>query len=163
VNCSNTRAASASLPTCTVPRARSQAARRPGGELGAGLWKAYARRATAGKRGGSPKTVAKACWRSSTPGCRRRDSSRAARAAPGLGVVRVLGQDLVHGAQGGLVLAGGVLLEGLVDLDVDRLAAPLEFLAAAARAGGVGFAGHGGLLFVKAPARGHPDLGNRPG
>src|SRR5262249_21202200 len=75
-------------------------------------------------------------------------------AAPGLGVGRVLGQDLVHGPQGGLVLAVGVLLEGLVDLDVDRLAAPLEFLAAAARAGGVGFAGHTGLLFVKAPARG---------
>jgi hypothetical protein len=37
-----------------------------------------------------------------------------------------------------IVLALGVLLKGLVDIHVDGLAAPLEFLAAAARAGLVG-------------------------
>src|SRR5262249_45004622 len=67
-------------------------------------------------------------------------------ASPGLGVAGMLGEDLVHDAQGGLVLALGVLAEGAVDVHVNGLAAPLELLAAAAGAGGVGIEGHARLL-----------------
>ena len=57
--------------------------------------------------------------------------------APGLGVAGVGRDDPLHGAQGRLVLAVGVLGERAVDLGVDVLTAPLEFFAAAARARGV--------------------------
>src|SRR5262249_42956480 len=63
--------------------------------------------------------------------------------APGLGVAAVGADHLVHGPQGRLVLAVGLLVEGPLDAGVDRLTAPLELLAAAARAGGVGVEGHG--------------------
>ena len=65
-------------------------------------------------------------------------------AAPDLRIAGVLRADLLHGPQGGLVLAVGVLLERLVDLDIDGLTAPLELLAAAARAGPVGIERHRG-------------------
>src|SRR5262249_59073917 len=55
-------------------------------------------------------------------------------AAPDLRIAGVLGGHVVHRLQGRLVLTVGVLLERLGDLLVDRLAAPLELLAAAARA-----------------------------
>jgi hypothetical protein len=54
----------------------------------------------------------------------------------------ILGKGLVQRREGGLVLAVGVLLEGAVDLLIDRLAAPFEFLAAAAGAGVVRFESH---------------------
>ena len=59
-----------------------------------------------------------------------------------LGVGRVLGDYLVQGTQGGVVLAGLVLEDGLGDLGGDGLTAPLEFFAAATRTGGIGVGRH---------------------
>ena len=47
----------------------------------------------------------------------------------------MLGNHFVHQPQGDFVLTLGVLLKGPIDLDMDGPAAPLEFLAAAARTG----------------------------
>ncbi len=55
-------------------------------------------------------------------------------AAPRLRILCMFGDGLGHQAEGHLVLALPLLLEGPLDFTVDRFAAPLEFLAAAARA-----------------------------
>src|SRR5262249_32083899 len=54
--------------------------------------------------------------------------------APRLGVGGVLLDEVVQKLQRRVVLAVGLLLEGTADGGVDRLTAPLEFFAAAARA-----------------------------
>ena len=54
-------------------------------------------------------------------------------APPGFRIARVLLDDVVHHPQRGIVLPFLILLEGLVDLHMDRLTAPLELFAAAAR------------------------------
>ena len=51
--------------------------------------------------------------------------------APGFGIVGVLGDNFVHNAECGVVLPDLILLKGLGDFLMDRLAAPLELLAAA--------------------------------
>ncbi len=58
-------------------------------------------------------------------------------AAPGFRVVGVGLDHFFHGLQGDLVLAAGVLLKGFFELGVNGLTAPFEFLAAAARTGGI--------------------------
>src|SRR5258708_582075 len=64
-------------------------------------------------------------------------------AAPNFWIARMLGHDLVHHLYRRFMLALGVLLEGPVDRLMDGLTAPLEFLAAAARAGSIWVHGHG--------------------
>ena len=71
---------------------------------------------------------------------------------PGLGVGRMLGRHLIHEPQGGLVLPFLILAKGLVDLHVNRLTAPLEFFAAAARARGVEVDRHSFLLVLRRKA-----------
>lgn len=53
--------------------------------------------------------------------------------APGFRIVGMLGDDLIHETQGRFVLPLLVLAERRGDFLVNRLAAPFEFLAAAAR------------------------------
>src|SRR5207249_4388034 len=62
--------------------------------------------------------------------------------APSFRVVRMLRDDAGHDPQGHVMLAVLVLTKRFVDLDVDRLATPFEFLAAAARARPIGVKSH---------------------
>jgi hypothetical protein len=52
-------------------------------------------------------------------------------------------RDVIHDAQRRIMLSFLILVEGPVDLDMDWLAAPLEFLAAAAGARPIGVERHG--------------------
>jgi hypothetical protein len=67
-------------------------------------------------------------------------------AAPGFRIAGVFGGDFIHHAQGCFMLSLFVLAKSFIDLDVDRLTAPLEFFAAAARTGGVRINDHARLL-----------------
>jgi hypothetical protein len=70
-------------------------------------------------------------------------------AAQGFGIGRVLRDYFIHDFQGRLVLSGRVLLEGPIHLEVNGLATPLEFFAAAARAGGIGIERHARGFLVR--------------
>src|SRR5262249_6314721 len=70
-------------------------------------------------------------------------------ASPCFRVVCVLANDLVHDAQGGIVLPFFLLLEGTLDVDEDVLTAPLELLPAAARTGRVRIESHWSRSKVK--------------
>src|SRR5262249_28336101 len=63
-------------------------------------------------------------------------------AAIRFGIRRILGDDLIHHLEGRLMLALRVLCKGPVNRLMNGLTAPFEFLAAATRAGGVGFQSH---------------------
>ncbi len=63
--------------------------------------------------------------------------------APNFRIPRMLLACFIHDAQRRFVLTFRLLLKRLVDLRVDGLTAPLEFLAAAARARRVGIKCHG--------------------
>jgi hypothetical protein len=58
----------------------------------------------------------------------------------------MLGDDFVHDPKRRIILSFRLLAKGLVDLDVNRLSAPFEFLTTAARAGGVRIQSHEILL-----------------
>jgi hypothetical protein len=63
--------------------------------------------------------------------------------APNFRVAGVFADDVRHCPQGNLVLSGVILLESPFNFGVNRLTAPLEFLAASARTGRVRVGAHG--------------------
>jgi hypothetical protein len=63
-------------------------------------------------------------------------------ATPSFGIGGVLGDDIIHNPHRHVMLPGLLLPEGLIDLHVNRLAAPLKFLTAAAGTKRIGIQNH---------------------